>query len=370
MNYVVPAGGPPPPTEEPPPTADNGQANRRPPPPPEDEYVPPPPPPTTEQVARREETHSHLAMKATPTTIVQHTGERRIADQNREIVPKAPAETPPPLDSCCASERRPQPPPPPPEEEFFPPPVPTKAICVAQQDSLHSHLIVKATPTKIIQQMSEERQADRNRVVEAKAYPGLTKMPADPPQRRERCPPSFDRRSLLHYATAQQSYQRAFQAACKDSQALVMIYEKLMQIEGAMEDAEDRYNALDCREKGEESAIKKMHEALGELHELFADNWRNQQKERDLFIAAICELTRKLESVQARNDQFHWAFNETMKDCKNKVTQVHFALSDITEILGEAKKTIREANETIKQLQRSHGGTAGSSDSLGAGMAA
>ena len=141
-----------------------------------------------------------------------------------------------------------------------------------------------------------------------------------------------------------------------------------MQIDSAIEDAEDRYNALEGIERWEASAIKKMQETLGELRGLFADNWKSQHKEAGLFIAAICELTRKLESMQARNDQFHWAIADTMKECKIKVTQVHYALSDVTEILGEAKKTMREANESIERLQLSQGGTASSSVALGAGI--
>ncbi len=98
--------------------------------------------------------------------------------------------------------------------------------------------------------MNEERQADRNRVIEAKACPLLTKRPAVSPPKRElyAITPPLERRRLLHYAAMQQSYQREFQTACKDSQALTMIYEKLMQIESAMEDAEDIHTAIDGRE--------------------------------------------------------------------------------------------------------------------------
>ena len=120
----------------------------------------------------------------------------------------------------------------------------------------------------------------------------------------------------------------------------------------AMEDAEDVHTAIDGRERWRETATRELHAAYGELRGLFVENWKRRHKEADLFIAAICELTRKLESVQALKDQFHWACTDVMRECKNKVTQVHYALSDVTEALGEARKTMREANETIKQLQR------------------
>ena len=77
-----------------------------------------------------------------------------------------------------------------------------------------------------------------------------------------------------------------------------MIYEKLMQIESALEDAEDRCEGLDSIGKWEATTIKKLQEALRELHGLYHDSWRNQEKEAGFFIAAICEITRKLESVQ------------------------------------------------------------------------
>ncbi len=50
-----------------------------------------------------------------------------------------------------------------------------------------------------------------------------------------------------------------------------MIYEKLMQIESALEDAEERYEGLDTIEKWEATAIKKLQEELKELRGLHAD---------------------------------------------------------------------------------------------------
>ena len=48
---------------------------------------------------------------------------------------------------------------------------------------------------------------------------------------------------------------------------------------------------------------------------------------------------------------------EELKECRNKFTQVHYALSDVIEMLGETKKTMREANETIQHLRETQRGT-------------
>ena len=175
---------PPPPTEAPPPTMNTARVDRQPPPPPEEEYVPPPPPWTTEQTALQDASHSHLAVKATPTTMVRRMGERRLAEQNRDIVPKT---------------------------------MPWKA--------------------------------DR---------------PLGPPPLRERCvvtPPVDRRKQILNFCGIQ-SDLREFQTACEGAPALLKIFEKLMQIEGALEDAEDRDAALDSIEKWEAAAIKQLHEVL------------------------------------------------------------------------------------------------------------
>ena len=168
---------------------------------------------------------------------------------------------------------------------------------------------------------------------------------------RERCveTPPADRRNFLQYLHAHQSYQREFQAARKDSTPLLMIYEKL---DSGMEDLEDRLEACDCISEWKAAEFQKMQQTMGELHGLVAEHWKKQSKEAGLFIAAICELTQKFDAIQAKDVNFHRMIMKEIKECKNKFTQVHYALSDVTEILGEAKRTIKEANDTMQQIQR------------------
>ena len=72
---------------------------------------------------------------------------------------------------------------------------------------------------------------------------------------------------------------------------------------------------------------------------------------RRVFVAAIHQLAIKLEHVQERSDHAHWKIMQELKECRNKFTQVHYALSDVIEMLGLTKKTMQDANETIQQLR-------------------
>ena len=206
----------------------------------------------------------------------------------------------------------------------------------------------------IVRQMSEEGTDSQGG--EPKVFPKV-QMALLPPQKRERVAitPIANRRQVLQLVHGSLSHREQFEIACGDCPALVMIYEKLKEIESGLEDNEDRLEACDCWEKWEAAEIQKMQQILRELHDLVGENWRKQHREAGLFVAAIHQLTTKFEQVQARNDHALWAIMEELKQCRTKFAQVHHALSDVVEMLGLTKKTMQEADETIMLMRETKG---------------
>ena len=99
---------------------------------------------------------------------------------------------------------------------------------------------------------------------------------------------------------------------------------------------------------------------LQEFHVAYTTCINSHQKETGCFIAAICELTGRLDAMQARNDQFQWTTRESLKECKDKFTQVHLALGDIREVLVETKEamnTMTKAANEVLSYTKHLGGT-------------
>ena len=76
---------------------------------------------------------------------------------------------------------------------------------------------------------------------------------------------------------------------------------------------------------------------------------KSHQREPGYFIAAIFEITDRLETMQARNDQFQWTTREPSKECKDKFTQVHLALGGVTEVLAETRIAMNTMTEAANQ---------------------
>ena len=66
-------------------------------------------------------------------------------------------------------------------------------------------------------------------------------------------------------------------------------------------------------------------------------------------------MATKVEQIQCRNDHAYGAIMQELQGIRGKYTQVHCALSDDSEFLGQANVTMRDAKETIQLMQETKG---------------
>ena len=213
----------------------------------------------------------------------------------------------------------------------------------------HSHIPVKAAPLDLIGQMAGTG------IAAPKSFPKMLALLGPPEKGRVTAQPPLNRRLTASYAHAMEVRRQQIQISCGEDPGLCMIHDKLVEIENGLQDFEDILAARNSKQFWEAEETKKMQQTCQDLHHLMKEEWKQRHQEAGLFVAAIHQLTTKVELVQAKSDRTHEAIMQELREVRNQYSRVHGVIADANVLLGQTSATMHSASETIVHICQTKG---------------